>query len=186
MKTTFYVFILFFISQFIISCEGPQGEVGPQGPAGSKGDQGQKGETGTVNITTSAWISVAGKDWFSFDGDSTYYNIAFREPLITQNLLDKGLIVAYFRFNSDKKYIFPLPSYLLSSKATISFYPNTDKPEPSIVFETEFEKPTSLVDAGTLDFRYIIVPEASLKSGRFKAVNWKNYDEVSKLLELKD
>ena len=37
---------LFFISAFMYSCEGPQGEMGPAGPAGPAGQTGPTGATG--------------------------------------------------------------------------------------------------------------------------------------------
>lgn len=186
MKTIFKTALFFSLLTFVLACKGPQGEVGPQGPQGTQGVQGAKGETGSVNITTSPWISVKDTDWKSYNGDLSYYDISFKESALTQNVLDKGLIMCYFRFNNDKKIIYPMPTYWLSSKATFSFYPTLAETEPRMVFETEFDEPTDLKGASTLDFRYLIIPEATLKSGRTKDINWQNYDEVKAALNLVD
>lgn len=173
----------------IMSCKGPQGEVGPQGAQGQQGPQGAKGDAGTVNIYTSKWITVKGPDWFPYDQENKYYTIAFKEPLITQTAMNSGLIMCYFRYSDEKTVIYPLPTYLLSSKATIGFYPFIDDKEgPLMLFETEFEEPTMLKDYPTfsVDFRYVIIPNATLSSARMKTINWKNYDEVKKALELED
>lgn len=173
----------------LAACEGPQGEVGPAGPQGPQGVPGAKGDPGTVNIYTSKWITVKGPDWYTYDEEKKYYNIAFKEPLITQSALDKGLFMCYFRYSDDKTAIYPLPTYLISSGATVGFYPLIDPQLGSaMVFETQFQEATDLKSFTdfSVDFRYVIIPDATLKSGRMKDIDWKNYEEVKKALNLQD
>lgn len=74
---------------------GPQGTAGVQGPAGNKGADGQQGLTGTDNVYFSNWIT---NTWSRLP--ENYVGDTIAAPQITEDILDKGVVVAYYRDNS--------------------------------------------------------------------------------------
>ncbi len=94
----FLVAILFV---FAWSCK--QGDVGPKGDtgatgaagaAGATGPAGATGATGTANVIYSDWANV------TFTGSGTSWSGKITAPKITQDILDKGVVLTYFKFGT--------------------------------------------------------------------------------------
>lgn len=134
MKNNTYCFLLFIL---LISCEkGPTGEPGPIGPKGPTGDagvnnttpgpqgaqgptgttgpqgpqgpQGPAGNTGVGNLFFSPWkkpiwkIQITTPEGKFFIGEVSV-------PEITQNIIDKGLVLVYSRVNGITSNTSPFP-----------------------------------------------------------------------------
>ncbi len=204
MKTIKLIFKLSVVlSIFIMACKGPAGDTGPAGPAGPAGPQGAAGAAGAngaagatgpagkdgasaaSNITTSAWQNVPKASWLLFPDSSAYYKI-FKETAITQNVLDKGAVMVYFKGANAQNYILPLP--YLGSVFQISYVPSFDATNGGEI-EIDFEPYVDISPAdfqNDLAFRYIIIKDLNLIGGRQKAINWKDYEEVKRELGLKE
>jgi hypothetical protein len=180
--------ILFFFASFIIACKAPVGDVGPQGvagAAGAKGDKGDAGQKGTFNAIVSGWSTVS--NWVGSSSGVSYVN-NFAEPKITQQILDKGLILGFYRpaGEDESGVVLPMPDetanyslgiagfMLFGTQGTISVALN---------FRNLAVKNPNLED-WNIKVRWIIVPPAS--TGRLKNVDWKNYNEVKKALNIQD
>jgi hypothetical protein len=199
-SSIFKLAIIFIL--FSMACKGPAGDTGPAGPTGLKGDPGAAGATGATgatgaagkdgatggsssNITSSTWLTVTPNDWDT-DKDSLFFSVFAVEKAITQLVLDKGAVIAYFKGSADKDYILPLP--FSSSTFRISYVPIFDATDGGLM-EFDFSailktrKPNTI---GNLSFRYVIIKDLALIGGRQKAINWKDYEEVKRELNLKD
>jgi hypothetical protein len=180
--------IIFIFASFLIACEAPVGDVGPQGVAGAvgaKGDKGDAGEKGIFNAIVSPWTSAL--NWFSSSNGVTHVH-NFAEPKVTQQVIDKGLILGFYRplGEDESGIVLPIPDetanyslgiagFLLGGQGTISValnFRNRDVANPN------------LDDWRKIGVRWIIVPPAS--TGRLKNVDWKNYNEVKQALNIID
>lgn len=167
----------------IFSCKAPVGDLGPQGAAGAVGDKGDKGPTGDKGAFSgiaSAWSEIKPAQW-KLTGTKAVFTQT--DANLTQAMLDQALILAYYR---------PLPedesSAVISLADETNTYLFTFKANVgSLDYELNFKR-TDLVNPNLEDWniktRYIIVPPA--KAGRLANVNWKDYNEVKRILNLKD
>ena len=176
-------FFLLVLLLNLSGCKAPTGDIGPQGPAGIAGDKGSKGATGDKGAFSgiiSAWSEIKPAQW-KLTGTKAVFSQT--EANLTQAMLDGGLLLAYYR---------PLPedesSAVISLPDETNTYLFTFKSNVGLLdYEVNFKK-TELVNPNLEDWnikvRYIIVPPA--KTGRFAHVNWKNYNEVKRILNLTD
>lgn len=191
------------LAVFGLACKGPAGDTGPAGAAGAQGAQGAAGAAGTAgpagpagpagkdgasassNIATSAWLTVPANQWET-DEDSTFFSVFLTEKAITQAVLDKGAVMAYVKGANDKDYIIPLP--YSAGAFQISYVPIFDATQGGIMeFDfAPFLEGVAPSDIGSLAFRYIIIKDIALVGGRQKAINWKDYTEVKRELNLRD
>ena len=168
----------------VVSCKGPQGEVGPQGaagPPGTPGTQGVAGPAGTANIITSAWTTVEGKAWVSA-GDSIYFEVSREDPTITQAILEKGLVMAYYRNLGRPNVVFSLPS--VNEELALGFFMRVQNNKGTMNFDLTFFKPRIRPIDFDLEFRWIIIPPNP--GGRLKTLDWSNYELVKQELGLDD
>jgi len=191
-----------------LACKGPQGEVGPQGAAGptgvtgaqgspgvpgnpgssgatgsagATGAQGLQGVPGAVNVLASAWVTAKAVDWRS-DNDPQYFYLGFDEKNVTQSLLDKGLVMAYYRDPNQKTVVLSLPS--VTDRLSIGYFLQFVNNKGTVNFDLTYFKPRTIPIDFDLEFRWVIVP--SSQGGRLKAIDWKNYEEVRRELNLVD
>ena len=180
--------ILFVFASFLLACEAPVGDVGPQGAAGAagaKGDKGDVGEKGTFSAIVSPWFSAL--NWVSSSNGLSHVQ-NFSEPKLTQQIIDKGLILGFYRpvGEDESGLVLPIPDetanyslgiagFLFGGQGTISVALN---------FRNSGVVNPNLEDWRKIGFRWIIVPPAS--TGRLKNVDWKNYNEVKKALNIQD
>jgi hypothetical protein len=75
---------------------GPTGAIGPAGAVGPTGPTGATGAQGATNAFYSAWITPTTS---SYDGNGDYiifwYTWNVPAPGVTQDAIDKGLVIAY-------------------------------------------------------------------------------------------
>ena len=74
---------------------GAIGATGATGATGSTGATGATGATGTANVIYSDWATV------TFTGSGTSWSGKITAPKITQDILDKGVVRAYFKFGTE-------------------------------------------------------------------------------------
>jgi hypothetical protein len=176
-------FLFFAVIFSVMACKAPVGDIGPQGLAGATGDKGDKGATGDKGAFSgivSAWTEIKPTQWKT-TGTKSVFTIT--DATLTQTILDQGLILAYYR---------PLPedesSAVISLADETNTYLFTFKTNVGTLdYELNF-KSAQVVNPSLEDWnikvRYIIVPPA--KTGRLAQVNWKDYNEVKKILNLND
>lgn len=168
-----------------IGATGPQGAQGPTGvagatgatgatgPAGTAGTAGTSGTSGTAtNVIYSDWFTPAFVDWQKNTEKSYLYSII--EAKVTQDIIDKGVVLAYSRqVASGPAYLLPLmletnsglTSYNVVAalgKINITFYELLDiQGKPAI----------------GLQFRYVIIPGGVKTRAN---IDYTNFDEVAK------
>ena len=180
---------LFFVAAFtliIASCskEGPTGPAGATGAtgaagaAGAAGATGPKGDTGVANVIYSAWIDVTTTYTVSTTtGDTTWF-AGVAAPKLDLNMLTKGEIKVYYNFDAaTDPFIVSLP-YFDGDIFNVYF----ELQQIDLLATFNFATVTQAgVKTGQL--RYILIPGG--KAAR-SAINWNNYAEVKKYLNLKD
>lgn len=124
--------------------QGPRGTTGAQGPRGAtgpKGDTGPRGSAGTANVIYSDRFSL----YYSNAGGGNYY-ASFSVPRLTQDIIDHGEVVVYFRYGNH--YLFKL---------------NFSDASGSMVYRAEVGKvyiyvTGSWASGGAGTFRYVLIP----------------------------
>jgi hypothetical protein len=203
-KFSSYFKLVLVLAIFAASCKGPAGDTGPAGPQGPQGAQGAAGANGSAgvtgpagkdgasgtggasNITTTAWLTVKKTEWVLAPDSSVYFRI-LKDKNINQSVLDKGAVFAYFRGANAIDYILPLP--YTASVFQISFVPSynaKDGGEVEFDFQPFIDNLSPASFQNDLSFRYVIIKDLTVVGGRLKPINWKDYNEVKRELNLKD
>lgn len=190
---------------------GPQGTTGPAGPTGQAGPQGQtgatgpQGETGTANVIYSTWFArpfpgtgTGERPWIgqNFPTATTpnfpSWLVLNPEPKVTKDIVDKGMVMVYYRANPSFTNAEALPyntQSVAGNGVPISMAYSFSISEGAIFIRVAN---TQLVAAGGTFglpgnglYRYVIVP-GGVANGRLSAIDWYNYAEVKAALNLKD
>ena len=183
MKTNLLTIFIFTACLGISACEAPVGDPGPQGSAGVAGPAGGKGATGDKGAFSgiaSAWTEIKPAQW-KLTGTKAVFSIT--DANFTQANLDGGLLLAFYR---------PLPedessAVIALSDDTFGYFFSFKAVTGSIDYEVSFKHPNSInpnMEDWNIKVRYIIVPQA--KAGRLKGANWRDYNEVKRILNLND
>ena len=155
---------------------GPKGDTGATGATGATGPQGPAGSgtgTGTaINVIYSDWFTPAFVDWQKITEKSYLYSIF--EAKITQDIIDKGVVLAYSRqVASGPAYLLPM---MLETNSGLTNY-NIAAALGKVNFTF-----TELLDiqgkpATGLQYRYVIIP-GGIKSRA--NIDYTNFDDVAK------
>jgi hypothetical protein len=181
--------IIFIFISFLLACEAPIGDVGPTGPAGAGGPKGDKGDTGakgTFSAIVSDWKEIKPANWLKGASDLSFI-AAFDEPKLTADITNKGMVLGFYRYLSGESIneIFSVPDE--TSNYSLGIYASFTSNVKSISYFLDFRnlavKPATLAN-WNIKVRYILVPPAS--AGRLKNMDWKNYNEVKKALNITD
>jgi Collagen triple helix repeat (20 copies) len=160
---------------------GPAGPIGPTGPAGPTGPTGPVGPPGTANVIYSAWLSVANSlpqptpvadsTFADFGTCKRWYRAA---PSLTQNIIDQGVVLSYWRVTtiiySTIPYQFPVGSqtYYLGS------IPTMIGGAKIIYFTSIFGANAGWTPNSGAETRYIIIPGV-VAGGRSTGVGGTSY-----------
>ena len=179
MKTITRIFAMLAVTTaliFLNACKGEKGDVGPAGtigiagPTGANGAVGAAGPTGTANVIYSPWSVI------NITGSSAPYTAEVSAPQITQDILDKGVVLSFFR-NVSTLEVFPLPySFPLSATTTQEGYAS---------YAVGKIRLRSNVTLSSVGFRYVIIP-GGVPSGRMASLKSMSYEEIKALYNLPD
>lgn len=149
---------------------GEKGDPGANGANGNDGAKGDKGDPGTANVIYSGWFTPNAIDWQKLSEINYTYSIA--EGKITQDIVDRGVVLAYSRQNANSaSYLLPLT---MTTSSSISNY-NVGMSIEKVIFNfLELLEPSGK-PANNLQFRYVIIPggiqtRANLDYTNFEAV----------------
>jgi len=161
---------------------GPQGEKGDPGPAGAAGATGATGKTGSANVIYSAWMDVTYQS-----ADSVTAVGTMDAPKLVDSIIQKGEVKVYCNINTpssptivslpytDGGVVFGFPDLVINPLyrvGTIYLYSNYN-----------LSTRTSSSGEKVFQYRYILIPGGVTARS---AVNWNDYTQVKKYLELKD
>lgn len=155
---------------------GKDGATGETGPAGSRGEtgaigaQGPKGDPGTANVYYSDWITL------NVTGFSGNYEATVITPKITQEILDKGVVLMFVKNSGN---IYPVPYAYATSVSTLvsTILPRIIVGKIIVYLSYNIFNP----------FRYVIIPGGvSIGAGRKKALKSMSYEEVKALYNIPD
>ncbi len=149
---------------------GTNGTNGTNGANGATGEKGDKGDPGTANVIYSGWFTPNINDWQKLSDINYTYTIT--EGKITQDIVDRGVVLAYSRQNANSaSYLLPLT---MTTPSSISNY-NVGMSIEKVIFNfLELLEPSGK-PANNLQFRYVIIPggiqtRANLDYTNFEAV----------------
>ncbi|WP_283774066.1 hypothetical protein [Aquiflexum sp. TKW24L] len=190
-KSKFSHSLIFFILAFSISCVGPEGPEGPegaqgpigaQGPNGVQGIAGIAGTNGITNVIYSPWITNV---WIK--QENKFISHSFEAASITQEIMDQGLVLVYFKESPTTNFIKILPCTYYSNAVPVFTIDYTIKLRNLTVFHGV----STAIDGAGVDVaspasqtRYIIIPGGT--AGRLNLpVDLNNYEEVCTYLGIK-
>jgi hypothetical protein len=164
---------------------GPTGATGATGPAGATGATGPTGATGATGPTGATGATgPAGADGSSADIKSYLFtnksvtytlNTHLELPAITQDIVDSGVILVYFRTTGTTTGYFALP------------YSDPDHTLTVADFGVGFVNiKANFLQNGGLDFKVVVIPGGSLTTMKatHPGINLKNYSEVARALHI--
>lgn len=160
---------------FMDACKGEKGDVGPAGTTGATGTAGatgatgatgQTGATGTANVIYSDWTNV------TFTGSGTSWSATINAPKITQEILDKGFVKAYFKFGSSV-YEGNYTNTQNGASTSMYYYMTLG----SINLKSTF--------SASYPWRYIIIP-GGVAGGRLQELKSKSYAEIKEMFNIPD
>ncbi len=154
---------------------GPQGQTGATGATGATGPQGQTGATGaagTSNVIYSDWFTPAVSDWQKVTEKNYIY--AMIDAKTTQDIIDKGVVLAYTRQTAGgQAYLLPLMLETNSGLTNYNISIAVGKINITFVELLDIQgKP-----ATGLQFRYVIIPGGIKTRAN---IDYTNFNEVAK------
>lgn len=171
----------------VSACTGPQGDPGPQGPQGVQGPKGDPGSSGAAFYSTN-WVSIPKQSFVTnYDQNELYTSIGLQggaiQTYLTQKTLDGGMVLLYNRVASNKSFVNAVPwdTYFDGAHVTYSFAAEPGKISAFISFSKAVNVSNFFTDE---EYRAVIVPPAT--GARLGNVNWKDYNEVKRVLNLED
>jgi hypothetical protein len=185
MKHVFSISCAAFLSLVLLatSCQkGDTGPEGPQGPAGPAGPQGPKGDTGVANVIYSTWLDVLYEPITdSVTGDTVLFVGEIPAPKLTASIINSGDIKVYFNWRtSANPDISPLP-YV---EPLSGLYINPEFIVGSIFLISDANPSTRGTGANKqFQHRYVLIPGGVPARS---AIDWNNYENVKKYLNLPD
>jgi hypothetical protein len=162
------------------ACEGPQG---PQGPAGSNGSQGpagsqgQQGFPGTANVVYSNWAKAG--TWSTVDVYGVVRSfVDVNAPRLTQEILDRGVVVMYVKLTTDNNQIRQLPVTVFAqfTEELIDFSLIVSRIR---VWSTPIKGPA--FPSPNYEFRYVIIPGAQAARMNYENLS---YDDAKVMFNL--
>jgi len=155
---------------------GPTGATGATGPAGPAGPTGATGPAGPVGAPGADGKDGANIQTFLFTNKSvvlTGFN-TFNVPAITQDIVNQGVVLVYFRSTGSTTGFYSLPYVENDRNISLSSYG-----VGYINIKTNF-------NGGGLDFKVVVIAGTSLTnlSTSHPGLNLKNYSEVASALHL--
>lgn len=148
--------------------QGPEGPTGPQGPTGPAGPQGPTGSTGADGT-----MSV--KSYLLINKSVTLTGFTnFAIPAITQDIVDSGVVLAYFRTTGSTGAYYALPYSEAGRTITLS-----DFGVGYVNIKANFSQ-------SGLDFKIVVIPGGSVTTLQVAHpnINFKNYSEVASALHI--
>ena len=189
MKTIIRIFAMLAVISAVIfmdACKAEKGEVGPAGPAGLAGPTGTAGATGAAGAAgatgATGTANVIYSPWVAFPASSTSvapFQYNFTAPGITQDILDKGVVLCFVRSGSTGTTFetYPLP-YVFVTSATTS----TQAYASYVLGNIKVRVTSSFAGVG---FRYVIIP-GGVAGGRMASLKGMSYAEVKSMFNLPD
>ena len=144
--------------------DGQDGQDGTNGTNGTNGTDGVDGKDGNANVIGTNPFSVTSTNWIS-GGGGTYYTATFTSSVITQAIVDKGVVMCYMQISNGVWT--PLPVGIFS------FYFTTGT---LVVFSDDSANP------GARTFRMVAISASNLE--KYPDLDLNNYEEVTKTLNI--
>jgi hypothetical protein len=181
MKKQFTLAILMIGLVFAQACKGPEGPQGPAGVStpGKDGAAGPAGPAGSANVFYSSWAKAGTWSKTNFNSIVRSY-IDVTAPRITQDILDKGVVLVYAKVNVGDNNVRQLPLSIKSqfTEEYIDFSLNVNTLR---IWSTPIE--ATVEPATTYEFRYVVIP-----GGQAVRMNYEklSYEEAKTLFNIKD
>lgn len=158
---------------------GPTGPQGAKGDTGNTGQQGPIGPQGNANVSDTT-INLASGNWF-LSGSVYYTDISL--PTITSSIVSSGSVEVFMRSTSSTGVWLNMPWIETISASLFSIYNYNYSLGYVRIFKQDSDL-TAPSNPGVRTFKIIVI--ASQQKQANPNVNWKDYSQVKKALNLKD
>jgi len=147
-----------------------------------KGDDGAQGPPGTANVIYSAWLDVKFTPQVASPGDTTGWSAIINAPKLTDSVLNKGEIKVYVNVGSSTSpSVFSLP---INSDLGFVLIPYFQVGKINLISDIDGGTETGTGGQKFFQYRYVLIPGAA--PARMATIDWNNYAEVKRYLNLKD
>lgn len=169
------------IGFFAISCseDGKDGMDGINGINGLNGSNGANGANGNANVVGSQEFTTSAANWSSSGGGLFWQTNLTGASIITQNIVDRGIVLVFRKYvaNGLAQWA-PLPD--TNTNVNISYTYGLGV----ISFFTQSTNATIIPNPGVITFRYVVISPSNKLA--HPNTNWNDFEEVKKVLNLKD
>ena len=176
--------VLFLILSVTACKKGEQGDIGPAGIAGANGAKGATGDKGIADskgMLSSDWVTIKGTDWRAATAVNTYF-ASYTSSLLTADIINKGMLYVFMK-SEGEGFTDALPFANASTGRRFFVLVAMSNGNPVIQFYQSVTPPSSTFSTtANYSFRFVIVPAGARRS----SVDWTNYSEVKKHLNLND
>ena len=132
------------------------------------GKTGPAGANGNANVQSSTFTNQG----FAYVSANNDYEINMSVAAITQTVLDRGSMMVYLQAASATNGWVALPASIAGVELNVAFYLGSAQ----VV--------STVASSGLFNLRVVVIPpSARIKNPN---VNWKNYEEVKEIFNLKD
>jgi hypothetical protein len=182
----------------MVSCNSTPG---PQGPAGPQGPTGPQGPVGSPDVRYSPWFSQqAGGALEDISMDDTCIKLRkITRPDLTVDVINKAIIVVYFRFIGGGPYLLPYTTEAGSATNQINFTPRVGELHVyrhtlkscrynAGVAATYTGEPIMVHLPSSLEYRYVVIPGTVALAGAKSQADWQNmpYSEIKARFNIPD
>lgn len=134
---------------------------------GDKGDPGPAGANGNANVIGTNTVTLYSSNW-GYDPNNDYYYAQLNVPSITQDVVDRGLVMLYFQENTGVWAAMPIT---FNNGVSLGFYITLNTIQIDL-YKATF--PNSV-----MVFRAVVVPASARQAN--PNIDWFDYQQVSRL-----
>jgi hypothetical protein len=147
-----------------------------------KGDDGAQGPPGTANVIYSNWLDVTFSPERDTNGDITGYSATINSPKLVDSILNKGDIKVYVNVGSPTMpSVFSLP---ITNDLGFALIPYFQVGKINLISDVDASTEVGTGGQKFFQYRYILIPGGA--PARMPTIDWNNYQEVKRYLNLKD
>lgn len=158
---------------FGCSKDGVDGATGPAGPVGATG------APGNANVISIGPFNASANNWASANSNSFWY-LSLNVPEITQSITNTGTISVFEAVKDSGGNILGYKSIPYTGGVIATYF---DFSNGFVNIYKSTSNGSAINNPGNMTYRVVVIPAAYRTAN--KNVDWNNYEEVEKIINLK-